>query len=118
MRYFHYLYQSFYRTSFYKDVLQSQKGAGISYLFFLSCVLFLPIYLSMVMGYTHWYQAEGKALIEQLPVMQIQQGKVHTSVPQPYKIYDKEGKLAAIIDTRKFKRIEQRNLKILRHRFC
>ncbi len=102
--YFTALYRSFYDGQLYYDMVHKVKGAGLLFLLFLTAVTLISPYIVNYYDskeeYKNWYFSEGVALINEVPVMSLRDGKVSSPVSQPYIINSKDtGKPIFILDT-------------------
>lgn len=102
--YFSALYKSFYDGQFYHNVVHKTKGAGILFMLFLVTITLIPPfivnYYNAKEKYIDWYYSEGVALINQVPVMLLNNGKVSSPEVQPYVINCGESsKPCFILDT-------------------
>ena len=91
---------SFFSKELYRDVGLRWKGVNFLYLFLLLAVCLTPTTVKMYIGFANFVNNEAPPVIEQVPEITIDNGKVSINEPQPYYIKDPEnGDILAIIDT-------------------
>jgi len=97
---FHIPALSFFSKDLYRDVGLHWKGVNFLYLFLLLAICLLPTTIKMYIGFTNFVNNQAPAVVEQVPEITINNGKVSINEPQPYYIKDPEnGDILAIIDT-------------------
>lgn len=99
---FHALWMSFYSRRFYADVLARWTGSGLGYLFFLMALLAIPFAMKIHFWVQDVVDNELPRIIEQLPPMGVQDGRLVTPEDRSYRLFDPDtGKLVAIINPTK-----------------
>ena len=96
--YFHALIASFHSKIFYEDVTLLWKGTGIAYLIFLSCLCSIPYAFQINHFYNNFIEKKLPVYIQDLPEIDIKDGKAHVSVEQPFFLKHNDNTYA-IIDT-------------------
>jgi len=97
---FHIPVLSFFSKELYREVGLHWRGVNFLYLFLLLAVCLTPTTIKTYIGFTNFVNNEAPAIIEQVPEITINDGKVSINEPQPYYIKDPEkGNILAIIDT-------------------
>lgn len=112
---FHALYMAFYSADLYQDVFQRWHGVGAAYLLLLVVLSWLPLLVKMQVGFSDFARNDAPNILEQIPPLTIDKGKVSTPVETPYFIKDPDtGKELAIIDlTGKITSLDGRDAKVL-----
>lgn len=70
------LWQSFYSRDLYREAARRWKGIGILYLLFLLALSWLPSSARWFNGLRGFAAGDGRAIVEQLPVITIAQGEM------------------------------------------
>lgn len=97
--FFQALLLAFYSKTFYRDVGQNWRGAGLAYLWFLAAICFIVFTIRLVMFVDDGLTAL-KPYIAQLPTITINQGDVSIDKAEPFLIKNpKNDEVVAIIDT-------------------
>jgi|GEM_PF-5765107 len=97
---YHALWKSFYSQEFYHDVAFQWQGTCIGYLFILICLAFGVFCIQLQFSWQMFLQTDVAPLLTQLPVMQIEGGKISTRQPGRYEIHDiATQRMVAVIDT-------------------
>ena len=93
-------YMSFYSAPFYQDVARNWHGLGFFYLFLLVIITWLPDIYALQKWVSETANVEAPGIVEQLPRIEISDGRVHVDVKTPYYIYNpKDESLLIAIDT-------------------
>lgn len=66
---------SFYSEALYRDVALRWKGSGFLYLLLLSALLYIPLAILMHHNVSVFLAEEGPTIAEQIPVIEIENGK-------------------------------------------
>lgn len=92
-------FYAFFSRSLYADVAHRWRGATFAYLLLLLALCWLPFMVSFSFGLLR--VVSDDALIEQIPPISIERGRVSADVEQPYRIRYSRGSFEfyAIIDT-------------------
>lgn len=90
---------AFFSKRLYRDVGWSWKGANLAYLFVLLAVCWIPPTLSLRETLLQSLESNQVNLINQLPDIQITNGRVIVDQQKPYYIKKANGTPIAIIDT-------------------
>lgn len=97
---FHIPVLSFFSKEFYRDVGLRWKGVNFLYLFLVTAICLLPTTIKMYITFANFVNNEAPAVVEQVPEITINDGKVSINEPQPYYIKDPEnGDILVIVDT-------------------
>lgn len=95
--------KSFYSKELYREVGREWQGYGFSYLFAAIAIFCLPVAVAaLIYSFTITLDKPFafNSFIDQIPVMTVKNGEIHTDVAMPYYIKDREtGAAIAIIDT-------------------
>ena len=83
---FHTVVMWCFSPSFYRDVGRNWKGICAGYLLLLMILACIPTAIVANRGFSKFLQAEGKAVIDQVPPISFKDGEVSTPVKQPYVI--------------------------------
>ncbi|MCC7259790.1 MAG: DUF1189 family protein, partial [Alphaproteobacteria bacterium] len=81
------LYLSFYSKPLYRYVAREWEGFPFGYLLLLALIALVPTTFLTTAALTRYLEKDGAYIIEQIPAIQITQGKVSIDAPQPYLIY-------------------------------
>ncbi|MCF7817486.1 MAG: DUF1189 domain-containing protein [Kiritimatiellales bacterium] len=90
---------AFFSQRIYRDVGWSWKGANLAYLFVLLAVCWIPPTLNLREKLLNSLESSQVSLINQLPDIQISNGRVILDQQKPYYIKKANGTPIAIIDT-------------------
>ncbi len=91
---------SFYSKELYRDVGLNWKVAGFAYLLLLLAVCWIPVMISVHMGFSDFVNNEAPGFVEQVPRITIADGELSIEEPQPYHIkLPDSNDVLAIIDT-------------------
>lgn len=93
------LYLSFYSKPLYRHVAREWEGFPFSYLLLLALIAIVPTTFLTTAALSRYLDSDGAYIIEQIPTIQITQGKVSIDAPQPYFIYSPENEVVAVLDT-------------------
>lgn len=97
---FHTPVLSFFSKPFYRDVAWHWRGTNLLYLFLLLALTWLPLLLQWQWGLSRFLTREAPAVLEQIPAVQIRDGKVSVDAPEPYVVKLPESKKTLlVIDT-------------------
>jgi hypothetical protein len=112
---FHALYMAFYSADLYQDVFRRWSGVGAGYLLLLVVLSWLPLLVKMQVGFSDFARNDAPKILEQIPPLTVDKGKVSTPVETPYFIKDPDtGRELAIIDlTGKITSLDGREAKLL-----
>jgi hypothetical protein len=98
-RYWQAIYQSFFNPKVYVDVAKRWKGLGLSYLLLVIFIFSIPFAIRFILEFNQFFLEKMVQPISALPTLYIQNGKVSLDKPMPYMIKNKQGQVAAIVDT-------------------
>lgn len=98
-RYWQALYSSFFSPKLYVDVAKRWRGLAFGYLFVLSALLSLPVWLRTAIDFNHFFEDQIRAPMREMPTLYVQKGIVSIDKVVPYLITDKFGDVQMIIDT-------------------
>ncbi|MBA3537470.1 MAG: DUF1189 family protein [Tatlockia sp.] len=98
-RYWQALYQSFFNPQVYVDVAKRWRGLGINYLLLVIFIFSIPFAIRFILEFNQFFQDKMVQPISALPTLYIQNGKVSLDKPMPFIIKNKQGQVAAIVDT-------------------
>ncbi len=97
---FHPLFMSFYSKIFYRDVCRNWKGFSFLYLLFILSLTSLFMALQAHTIFSNFIKQSAPAIIDQMPVITINNGKASINEDTPYIIRDPgTGQKIIIIDT-------------------
>ncbi|OGT37004.1 MAG: hypothetical protein A3F12_01005 [Gammaproteobacteria bacterium RIFCSPHIGHO2_12_FULL_38_14] len=114
--FFKVLYLSFYSKDLYRHVAMNWGAKkSLSYLLFLLALSWIPFTYEAQNLLSEAYKQHADTLVEQIPVLTIENGKISTPENRPYTIElkDQPKKIAVIDTTGQYKNISQTNSYIL-----
>ncbi len=97
-RYWQALFLSFFSSKLYVDVVKRWKGFGFRYFAFVIAFCIIPFSVRLMLNLNQYFN-DQIYVIEQIPFIPIQEGRVKFDKPMPYFIKNKIGEVIAIIDT-------------------
>lgn len=86
----HPLWMSFYSGDLYEDVGRNWHASAILYLLLLLAITWIPGVMKLDEEISHWIDASAADMVEQVPEMNIQGGKVSVAASGPVLIRDPE----------------------------
>lgn len=100
-RSWHAMYYAFFSRDLYCAVARQWRGNGLGYLFLLLCLTSLPLTMKVGRILDQMRETYVPAVIDKLPDLRIEQGKLKTEAPQPYVIsLPDDSNPFLVIDTR------------------
>lgn len=90
---------AFFSKKLYRDIGQNWKGANFAYLFLLLAICWIPSSLTLREDLIKSLDSNQAHLINQLPDINIENGRVELDQQKPYLIKNRTGQTVAIIDT-------------------
>lgn len=90
---------SLFLPAFYRHVARSWGGIGILYLLLLFTLTWIPWLVKVHLGAQKFAQEDFPKFAKDVPDISIKNGKVTSTVPQPYEIKDERGNLVFVLDT-------------------
>lgn len=84
----HPVFMSFYSKSLYKDVAMNWKGFGFIYLFVLLAFCCIPVMIKNHWRLSNFVANEAPAIVKQIPLIMIKQGRVSIEESMPYYVKD------------------------------
>jgi hypothetical protein len=91
---------SFFSKKLYIDVCRNWKGVNFLYLLLLLAVCLVPTLINLHRGISNFIDNQAPAIVNQVPEITINNGRVLVIKPQPYYITDPDtNKPLAVIDT-------------------
>lgn len=94
------IFMSFYSKRLYKDVGKNWGGKVFLYLFFVLALSWIWPTYNAQRFINSYYTQSGEAIVNQIPVVEIKEGKVNTPEDKPYIVTDPANKATLlIIDT-------------------
>lgn len=103
------IYMSFYSKNLYRDVAKNWDGKTFLYLFLLLALSWIGFTYHMQVTLNLAYQGISQQIVDQIPLIEIKDGKVVTPEQRPYIIRDPDTheKLAIIDTTGQYKTLEE-----------
>ncbi len=95
----HALYLSFYSGDFYQDVARNWKGFAFLYLFLLVAAVWIVDIVNLQKELTQWVETDAPEIVEQIPEIEITNGRAWVDIKTPYYIRDDTGAAVIAIDT-------------------
>lgn len=94
------LYLSFFSGALYRDVARNWQGVAALYVLLLVALAWLPTAVRLQLAVLHFAEHYAPHLIEQMPVVHIDQGRVRVEAEMPYIIHVRGRELRlAVFDT-------------------
>jgi hypothetical protein len=94
------IFMSFYSQKLYRDVAKNWNGHAVWYLLFILVLSWIPMTYVIQYVSQRYYNENANALVPQIPVLNIENGRISTPEQKPYFIKDpKTNETIAIIDT-------------------
>lgn len=109
------IFMSFYSKNLYRDVANNWGGKAFFYLLFLLCLSWIAFVCVLQMGINEGYRKHSDAVIDQIPVLTIKDGKLSTPENKPYVIVnpDTKEKVFVIDTTGQYTSLEQAQAPVL-----
>ncbi len=105
---------SFFSGDLYRDVAQNWGGKAFLYLLVLLAITWIPACFVAQKGTTVAYDKFSASVVNQVPVLDIKEGKISTPENRPYVVKDEKGEVLAVIDTSgQYKTLQDSNSKVL-----
>jgi len=94
------LYLAFFSSALYRDVARNWKGVAAIYVLLLVALAWVPTAVRLQLAVLHFAEHYAPHIVEQMPVVHIDQGRVRVEAEMPYviRIRDRETRLA-VLDT-------------------
>lgn len=80
------LYLAFFSGALYRDVARNWKGVAIIYVLLLVAVAWLPTAVRLQLAVLHFAEHYAPHIVEQMPVVRVDQGHVRVEAEMPYVI--------------------------------
>ena len=80
------LYLAFFSGALYRDVARNWKGVAAVYVLMLVALAWLPTAVRLQLAVLHFAEHYAPHIIEQMPVVRVDQGRVHVEAEMPYVI--------------------------------
>lgn len=114
-RIFQALYLAFFSAPLYRDVARNWKGVAAVYLLALVALAWLPTAVRLQLAVLHFAEHYAPDIAEQMPVVQIDQGRVRVEAAMPYVITvrGREARLAVLDTTGATTSLEQAQAPVL-----
>ncbi|MFZ3067832.1 MAG: DUF1189 family protein [Gammaproteobacteria bacterium] len=94
------IFMSFYSRKLYKDIANNWGGKSFLYLFVILALSWIAFTYQTQIQFSRVYAEKSDGYINQIPVMNIKDGRIATSEKRPYLITDPDShQTIAIIDT-------------------
>jgi len=109
------LWMSFYSPGLYRDVVVNWGGYAILYLLLIITLAWIPLTYQMQKAINYNYATYSREIVEQIPIIHINNGIISTPSKRPYLInHPVSNKRIAVIDTTgKFKTLDDANAQVL-----
>jgi hypothetical protein len=114
-RFYQALYLAFFSAALYRDVARNWKGVAAVYLLALVALAWLPTAVRLQLAVLHFAEHYAPHIAEQLPAVQIDQGRVRVEAEMPYVITvrGRETRLAVLDTTGATTSLEQAQAPVL-----
>lgn len=97
---FHVFVLSFFSKKLYVDIARNWKGLNFLYLLMLLAICWIPPMIELQMGFNNFMKNEAPLVLDQIPEITLNDGRISIKEEQPYFISDPEsGVPYVVIDT-------------------